>query len=191
MHITGMKSLLSQSSASRRRKIIVASIILVCLLGGGAGAAVYFTSQQREAANNTQRDASTVKKEQADADSKDNPESQLPSKNSKDSTQNQDGQSDQTPSTPPEKPTIERAGGDPIKVVATFQQASSGSCKLQLSQAGQQTLSYTAGIVVSTSYYTCSFNVPRNALPSGGQWNATIIHHVGNASTPSDPARLQ
>lgn len=94
----------------------------------------------------------------------------------------------QTPTTPPEKPYLSRAEQTSqglIKAVATFQQESLGYCELQLSKSGQQTVSREAYIVIGSSYYSCSFSMNDSNLAKG-QWNAAIIHHIGDASTSSD-----
>lgn len=183
-----MRALSANSSSSKKRRIIIISAIIIAVLGGTGAYAYYAVKQQQQTNENTQRDASTVKEDQvtSGADSQSNStntSSQLPSKTGENS---QTPPVAETPSTPPEKPTIERASGDPtIKVVATFQKASAGYCELQLSAPGQQTKSFTSNIVVSASYYACSFSIERGSLPAA-PWNATVIHHIGDAATSSD-----
>ncbi len=166
------------SSPKKPTLIIIVSVVAVILIGVGAYA--YLMSKPQDLPPAPQ---GTIKEEQVSS----NPGSQssLPPKTGKNPDQTTPP-STETPSAPPEKPLLERAGGDPIRVVATFQKASSGYCELQLSQTGQQTLSYTSNIITSTTYYTCSFSISRANLPTGGSWKATIIHHIGSASTSSD-----
>ncbi len=179
-----MKSLSSQKSSSWR-KIAIISAVAITLLG--AAAYIYYSSQ-RAANHNAELDTSTVKEEEVkpDADS----QSQLPSKTENGSTTPTTPPTE-TPSTPPEKPVIERAGGSPtLKVVATLQKASLGSCELQLSAPGHQTKVFTSSIVVSTSYYICTFSIDRSSLPAG-TWSATVVHRIGNASTNSDTRSVE
>lgn len=183
-----MKALSEKSSVSKKRRLITISSIIAVLLIGGGVAGYFVMKQQQQANEDKQRDASTVKEEQAQSAEQKKVETQLPSKSD---SQNQTSQPPmETPSTPPEKPVIERAGGDPtIKIVATFRQASPGSCELQLTAPGQTTKNYTSTIVVSSSYYTCSFSIARNSIPAA-PWSAVVIHHIGNASTSSDTRSL-
>jgi cytoskeletal protein RodZ len=181
-----MRALSAKSSSSRKRKVIIIAVILAVACGTGAYA-YYAVKQQQQKNENTQRDASTVKEDQVKSETKaqesTSSPSQLPSKTGDNS---QIPPPAETPSTPPEKPNIERAGGDPtIKVVATFQKASAGYCELQLSASDQQTKSFTSSIVVSASYYTCSFSIARSSLPVAS-WSAVIVHHIGSATTSSD-----
>lgn len=169
------------SSSKKPTLVIISSVVAAILLGVGVYA--YFASKSQDLPPAPQ---GTIKEEQVPSSSESH--SALPPKNP---NQTNPPSSTETPSAPPEKPTIERAGGDPIKVVATFQKASSGYCELQISQPGQQTLSYTSNITVSTTYYTCSFSIPRSNLPAGGAWKATVIHHIGEAATSSDSQEIQ
>ena len=117
--------------------------------------------------------------------------SDLPSKSSGDSgvSISSSKANVETPTTPPEKPYLSRAdlstNGD-IKVVATFQQSSPGYCELQLSNTNKQKVVKEAYIVLGTSYYSCSFSVPKNTLSNNGQWDIVVIHHIGKSSTTSD-----
>lgn len=177
-----MKSL-SSSSSKKPTLVIILSVVVVILLGVGTYA--YFASKPQGLPTTPQ---DTIKEEQVSSGSES--QSTLPSKTGENSNQT-NPPSTETPSTLPEKPTIERASGDPIKVVATFQKSSSGYCELQISQPGQQTLSYTSNITVSTTYYTCSFSVARSNLPASGTWKAAIIHHIGAATTSSDAKDIE
>jgi cytoskeletal protein RodZ len=183
-----MKALSANRLSSRKRKIIIISAIILAVLLSTGAFAYYTIKQQQQTNENTQRDASTVKEEQVKNEKEpqgtnSQNSSQLPSKTGENSEIPPPAK---TPSTPPEKPILERASGDPtIKVVATFQKASAGYCELQLSAPGQQTQSYTSGIVVSASYYACSFSIARSSLPNGS-WSAVVIHHIGEATTNSD-----
>lgn len=180
-----MKALSSSKRSKKSTLVIISGIVAVVLLGVGLYA--YFTNKSQNLSANPQ---GTIKQEQVPSDSQS--QSTLPSKTDENSSQSTPPPSTETPSTPPEKPSIERAGGDPtIKVVASFQKASSGYCELQISQPGQQTLSYTSTITVSTTYYTCSFSIARSKLPTGGSWKATIIHHIGTAATSSDAKDIE
>jgi hypothetical protein len=173
------------SSSKKPTSIIISSAIVAILIG--ISSYIYFANRTQNAPTNPQ-DTSTIKQEQVPANSQS--QSDLPSKTGDNPAQT--NPTIGTPSTPPEKPTVERAGGDPtIKVVATFQKASPGHCELQLSQPGQQALSYTSKIVISSSYYTCSFTVSRATLPTSGSWSAVVIHHIGTAFTRSDAKELE
>ena len=180
-----MKSISSKKSFSRLQKIFAVSALILILFG--IGGYVYLVNRQQN--DNIARDASTVRREQVKPNSVS--QSHLPSKSSENSTQTDQAaqSSTETPSVPPEKPTIERAGGSPtIKVVATFQKTSAGYCELQLSKSGEETLSYTSDIIVGSSYYSCSFSVAR---PSDNSWSVIVLHHIGNAVTRSDAKDLQ
>lgn len=186
-----MKALSSQNSPSRRRKTVIASALVAVLVLGSVGAYAYFARQQKAATpSDTQRDANGIQQNQVKPESTDS-QSHLPSKTG-DNTVPGNQSSTEAPSTPPEKPTIERAGGDPtIKVVATFQKASEGYCELRLSKSGYETVSYTSNITVGPSYYTCSFSISRASLPAGNPWSVVIVHHIGTASTSSDARDLE
>lgn len=172
-------------SSSKKPTLVITLSIIASLILLGVGAYAYFASKSQDLPATPQ---GTIKQEQVSS-SPQTSQSTLPSKPG---GQTNPPPSAETPSTPPEKPTIERASGNPtIKVVATFQKASSGYCELQLSQPSQQTLSYTSTITVSSSYYICSFSITRSDLPADGLWKATIIHHIGTAATPSDAKDIE
>lgn len=183
-----MRALSTHGSSSRKRWIIGIVALIVAAIAVGLLA---YSALKQQADENAQRDASTIKEEQAapEDDSAKDP-SNLPSKagqNTPPST------SAETPSTPPEKPLIERVGGSPtLKVVATLQKASSGYCELHLSAPNQQTKTYTAAIVISASYYICSFNIDRTSLAGDSDsWSATVAHRIGEATTNSDTRSIE
>lgn len=96
-----------------------------------------------------------------------------------------------TPQTPPEKPQLQRAGGNPtIRVVATFQNSSDGYCELVLKN-GSLEQTRKASINVSSSYYTCTFDVARDSLQVQTGWKISVIHRIGEAQTQSDIVELQ
>lgn len=188
-----MRSLSSNQKLSKRWKIFLIAGTLAAIVGSATF--FYLTNVQKDSNEPGSNDykTSAVKESQVPKkeDDKTSSSSSLPEK-SNNSTETPAPTSQETPSSPPEKPLLERAGGNPtIKVVATFQQASNGHCELQLSKAGQQTILHTASIVVSASYFTCSFNIPRNSLPASDPWNVTVIHKIGTAATASDTKVLQ
>ena len=87
-----------------------------------------------------------------------------------------------------ESPRIERASqsGDNLKVVASLQKSSSGSCQLNIERQGTASITRTASVVTGPSYYTCSFAVPVSDIPASGDWNVTIVHNIDNAVASSD-----
>jgi hypothetical protein len=87
-----------------------------------------------------------------------------------------------------ETPLIERASqsGDSLKVVASLQKASSGSCQLNIQRHDTASITRTTSIVTGPSYYTCSFAVPVSDIPADGDWNVTILHNVDNNVASSD-----
>lgn len=93
----------------------------------------------------------------------------------------------------PEQPRITRAeqsDGD-IKVTAILQQNSPGYCKLRLTKSGYQTIARKSDILIGPSYYACGFMLPRSDLPSGGQWQVIVVHHIGSAYSASATKTLQ
>lgn len=126
---------------------------------------------------------SAVKEEQVDGNVSDK-NSHLPNKS---------GENDQpintntdTPSSPPEKPRIERASGNTtIRVVATLQQSSDGFCELVLSNGGA-TKTQRTQVTIGSSYYVCSFDIPRDSLHPSEGWTITVVHQIGNTRTASD-----
>ena len=184
---------------SNKRSIIIASSIIgVLLLGGGVFALWQLNNSEpsnqelTEGTDNT----SAVKEEQVqenEVNATGEPDAGLPSKSSENnqpvSNETNSGSSNITP----EKPQISRAGqsGDSIRVVAIFQQESSGYCELKLSQASSQTVSREANITVGPTYYVCSFDIARNQLLNSGQWQAVVVHHIGNNTTKSDEVMFE
>ncbi len=180
-----MKSLNTKNTSNTRKILVIAGIVAVL---GVAAATTYvyafggniFGWQADEYVPLTDQG---VKEEQVPLDGEPSG-SNLPSKDGETST---DTPTTGANGTQPEKPAIERAGGDPtITVVASFKEASTGYCELKLSKAGQTTLTYKSNIVIGTTYYTCSFKVPRSDLPAGSPWKAVIVHHIGDGQTSSD-----
>lgn len=187
-----MRSLSSNNKLSKRWKILI--IAGVIAIGVGVAAFFYFTNTKKDSNEPGPHDYQTSAVQESQVPDKKDNSSNTPSlpEKSDTSTQSQTPTPQETPSAPPEKPTLERAGGTPtIKVVATFQQASNGYCELQFTKPGQPTITHTATIAVSASYFTCSFSIPRNSLPAGDPWNVTVIHKIGNAATASDTKVLQ
>lgn len=181
-----------------RRSTIIALIVIVA--AGGIAFAIW---QNTSAPSNDELTQSTdqtsaVKPDQIKDKSKDGDDTNAPlpqkppyqdhSASDHTSSQSSGGEIE------PEQPRVTRAEQDSngaIRVAALFQQQSSGNCELHLTRPGQPTISRKANIVTGPSYYACGFTVPRSELPAGGTWNAVVLHHIGNASTPSDANAIQ
>jgi type II secretory pathway pseudopilin PulG len=184
---------IQSSKRVRNKKPLIITLIVIAIVAIAAGAFFFYytsTQENRKLTEEVDR-TSAVQQEQVETTA-DTPVTctELPSK-----TGSTEGTCDtsnvETPSTPPEKPTIERAGGNPtVKVVATFQQASNGYCELQLMSSSAQIKTYKSDIVVGTSYYSCNFSVARSDLGSADSWTAVVIHRVGDAQTKSDSAEV-
>lgn len=165
-------------------------IILLCvLLTAGVIVVILFMTSGSENKRLTQEIDNTssvqedqVKPESTDADINSN----LPDKNSGSTGTFEPDPTTPTPETSPEKANILRAEatGTAVKVVATFQGASSGYCELAMIN-GSNTVSRNAQIVVGPNYYSCSFSLPLSEVQSGS-WTTTVNHKIGSASSSSD-----
>lgn len=70
--------------------------------------------------------------------------------------------------------------------------ATSGTCTLKLTRAGQQSVVRTAPIQMATSYYTCAgFTIPGQDFPSGGQWKAQIFVDGANLQGSSNVVEFE
>ena len=181
----------NKKGLGKKKKILIISLAVVVLLAGSAFTYVYAFNGNLFGWQKTVivplRDQG-VKEDQV-IEGGEPSGSTLPSKDGGTST---DTPSTSTPADAPEKPMIERAGGEPtVTVVASFQKASNGYCELRIAKTGSSTISKQASIVVGTTYYSCSFRVPRSELSSSAPWDATIIHRVGDAKTSSDTWKIQ
>lgn len=196
--------IMKQTNSKRKIATIVLAVALVM------GVATAFYAWQGDNTLNNEEltravdQTSTVQPEQVkdSSDKKDNGGAALPQKpssqegSSLDSGGNSQAGGDNTTNATgvtPEKPLVGRAeqSGNAIKVGASFRQQSTGYCELRLSKPGQQTITRTADIVVYPSYYACGFNVARGELPADGEWKATVLHYIGDASTASETKTIQ
>ena len=88
-----------------------------------------------------------------------------------------------------EKPNITRTEqtGDFIRVSAIFSEASTGNCRLKMTQAGQSPIESVVNIVVGPSYYVCNgFRVPLAELSSNGAWRIIVVHELDGRTSNSE-----
>lgn len=181
-----------KSKFTKRGLIITGSAVLVAAAVSFTVWLFFFRTPTLEEINRQETnhvdETSGIKEDQVQPDDSEN--SHLPSKAGSDDESSVDT-SAPTPETPPEKPQIQRAGGSPtIRVVATFQNTSDGYCELVLTN-GSQSQTKIASINVSSSYYTCTFDIPRESLQPQSGWKISVVHHIGEAKTSSDTMELQ
>jgi hypothetical protein len=70
-----------------------------------------------------------------------------------------------------------------VQVTSQVSGATSGSCTLTLSQAGQQSITQTDTIQLESNAYGCAiFNIPVSQFPSQGQWNTNLSISSGNTT---------
>lgn len=163
--------------------------LVISIIGTSAGVAVAVTvfptpsldkSGQQQAENND--NTSGIKESQTAGGVTG---TELPNKSNIDTNPPSDGVEDDTKISSPEKPNLLRADyTSSLKVVATFQQPSTGYCELKLTK-NDVALTYEASIVVGSNYYSCSFDVTSSKFSSKGEWIAVVIHNVGNLQTSS------
>lgn len=178
---------------SRKNLVVISAVVTACLIGAGVYA--YMATQSPDTSNTESSTPKTeVNEDQATSDEP--PTGKLPDKTDSDtptqpSTPSGNGAEEDTPSKQIEIPQIERAGqsGSSVKVVASFQKASSGDCELRLTK-GRKTVTRQADIVVGPSYYTCSFVVPVSGL-SSGTWQVMLQHIDGSNVANSDLQEIE
>lgn len=183
-------------TTSINRKILIITSIGFVIIASGVTYAL--TREQNKMTTDQNNKTSSVKEEQVNKDKPSTDASALPDESSlppKTPSETTDSHaiSDQksniaTPTNPPEKPALARASQKDgnIKIVATLQSSSPGYCEARLTKPGQKTISREAKIIVGPSYYVCDFMIPVSALSAKGEWNVTVIHHIGKAMTESD-----
>ncbi len=73
--------------------------------------------------------------------------------------------------------TVTRAGvvGGQLQVGTLVEGTTSGTCTLNISQTGQQTITRTATIQQQNNVYSCPvFYVPTSQFPNQGSWNVSV-----------------
>lgn len=75
--------------------------------------------------------------------------------------------------------SISRAGVDSssqnLQVATLINGVSSGTCTLNVHQAGQQTVSKSESVVLQVNSYVCPvMNIPLSQFPNKGSWNVTV-----------------
>ncbi len=73
--------------------------------------------------------------------------------------------------------TVTRAGvfNSSLEVGTLVNGTTSGTCTLSVSQAGQQTITQSASVVLSNNSYSCSvFNVPLSQFPNQNDWDVSV-----------------
>lgn len=147
-------------------------------------------AETNEASNSTTN--SEIDKDQVQ-DSEDGTGGTLPNKNSTEQSEGVDTDSGTSTNAVIEAPVITRASNTDgtIKVVATFQEESSGYCEIKFEKSGSQTIIKNVSIVIGPSYYACSLSMPSSSLPAGGQWMVTVVHHNEGATAESDSKPIE
>lgn len=183
---------------SQKKPLIIALVVFLVVLAAGVGAYSLYdknTSDNNSSKDSTSRDSSSDSTD--DAPSGDNEDSALPNKQqpSDDTSPDTDTTGDpatdlpddDTPVAQIETPSIERASqsGNSIRIVATLQQNSSGSCNASLTRAGSSTVKVSSTVVVGPSYYTCSFSIPSSRFDAAGDWNLQVSHVRGSSVATS------
>jgi hypothetical protein len=179
---------LQKSQTKKHILIVVLSTLIVAGVSLGVWS-LYYPQSTNSNTDSSDKHLGEVGKDQIVDDTPSLGDGNLPAKDSggSDTIPDRSGDGEDTTSQKLETPRIERASqnNNDIKVVASFQKPSSGTCELQLTHTST-TIKKVANIVVAPSYYTCSFSVPVNDLPRDGDWNATVIHERGDAIASSD-----
>lgn len=188
-----MKYTQNKQSRFTKKSLLITAVGILLLVGAAFAVWFFFLRTpsleeiNRQETNHVD-ETSGIKEEQVK--SGENEGSNLPNKAGSGDESSVDT-SAPTPQTPPEKPQLQRASGNPtIRVVATFQNASDGYCELSLTN-GSLTQTKIASINVSSSYYTCTFDIPRDSLQPQSGWKISVVHHIGEAKTSSDIMELK
>lgn len=187
-------------SQSKSRRIIILLSVAIILVGGTAYALWQANDSglSNEELTKKTEETSAVDPEQVkEGDSQgkaNNTNPSLPSKNPSQNNSNRDEFDDSgSYQGEPEQPRVTRAeqSGSSIKVTAILERSSPGYCQLQLSKAGQQTITRKTEVIVGPSYYACGFTLSRSDFSTSGEWQAVVLHYVNNASTASEPKILK
>lgn len=181
-----------QSKLNKKSLIVIITTLAVIAVSSFVVWYFVFRAPNLEEKNRNETshvdETSSIKEGQAQGESSDN--GNLPSKTGSGDESDVDT-SAPTPQSPPEKPQIQRASGSPtLRVVVTFQETSDGYCELVLTN-GDSTQTRKASITVSSSYYTCNFDIARDSLQPQDGWSIVVVHHIGEAKTSSDVVELR
>lgn len=181
---------------------IVLAVIAVMLLAVGAGYALWQDNQPdlaetEQTAETNQPNGGRITEDQVEQDDTDPPPSPpepndpndkvivAPSPTDDDSTANGSGNI-----AAPQISRAEQSGND-IRVAASFDTATSGSCELRLERRGAKTVTKTVEIIVGSSYYACNgFRVPVSELSASGEWSARVIHKLNGRSASSSTKKF-
>ncbi len=88
--------------------------------------------------------------------------------------------------------SITRANTDStdLQVATLINGATSGSCTLNVYQAGQTTISQSEDVVLQVNSYVCPvFNVPLSQFPNHGQWNVSVTVTSNSKTVSSNWAK--
>lgn len=182
-----------QNKRSFKKPLI--GLIAVLLLLGAAGAYIVLT-QTPSKVDNKQTSSPDEENSEENKQVDDAPEGKLPPKSptntNSGSTYTPPNSSD-VPAKTPETPRLERASqsGTDLKVVATLQNASTGSCELQLQRANTKTIKRSTSVVTGPSSYVCSFIVPVADIPTEGTWSVTVLHKKGSGVASSETRSVE
>lgn len=172
-----------------KKALIILSIIAVIAVGG----ALYVKFNQKSASPKTEQEK--LQEQQQKATSYD-PDTD----NEAYYREQQAKQQPQTQSSSNGKATasvyfssISQGDGN-VYINAIVDKQTSGTCTLNLTKSGSQTITRTAPLGMVTSYYACQgFTLKRSEFPSTGDWTA-VVSFTNNASegkTPPETVTIQ
>lgn len=177
---------------SRNKKkslLLIGSIVGAVILISGAAYGVYSWYTQDNQASQTSEPSSEITEDQATDTSN---EGTLPSKGTTDQSTSTSTDEETKPNDPSlESPVLSRAtaSNGRVKVVATFQDTTTGTCRFAFSSS-QANLYYTSSIVVGPSYYYCSLDLPTSDFEQSNTWEITVYNTADSGSRASNTMEL-
>lgn len=177
------------SRNKKKSPLLIGGIVgAVMLLGGVAYGAYYWYAQDNQASQTSEPTSEIIEDQATDMSN----EGTLPSKSTTDQSTSTSTDDETQPNDPSlESPVLSRAtaSNGRVKVVATFQDTTSGTCRFAFSSS-QATLYYTSPIVVGPSYYYCSLDLPTSDFGQSSTWEVTAYNTTDNGSKASNTVEL-
>ena len=176
-----------KQKSSSKKKLIIAIVAAVVIAGA---VAAYFFYQSGRLANRqpstAQSSAETINHNPPTQDERAQTEEH------KEDIVKQE-QKEPTPGNPPTPATIQvtivratQSAGQPLNIRTIISGATTGTCNITLSKAGQPTVSKSYPIALDATTASCEgANIPAADFPASGEWQLQIIAQNTNAtSTP-------
>ncbi len=180
----------ARRSIFKRRWFVDSSILLLILIAGGVAAALFHHNHKPNSrAGNSPSATPNNKIDYSPASPADNTVNNNRKGSSDTSSTIDTFQS--PPNTGTFSVTVTRAGVDSatqkLQVATLINGVTSGTCTLNVHQAGQSTVTQSEAVTQQVNSYVCPvFNVPLSDFPNRGSWNVSVTVTSGGKTASNN-----